>query len=377
MKKFNNPIYVTKPLLADLGDINKKLKQIWDAAWLTNNGRQHQSLEEELKKLLKVPYLSLYNNGTIALIAALKCLHLAGEVITTPFTFPATVHSLTLCGLTPVFCDIDQETMNLDANKLEELITSKTSGILGVHVFGSPCDVHKIQTIANHFNLKVIYDAAHAFNLEIDGVGIGTFGDVSMFSFHATKLFHTIEGGALTFNSKVLKEDSDLIKNFGIKNENEVVLPGFNGKMNELQAAIGLVNLEYLADERAKRQQIIDTYKSYLQDVKGIKYYNLSPNIKPSLQYFVIRINAEEFGKTRDQVYQALRDCNVFARKYFFPLCSNYPCYQKYSSASKAKLPVANKVVSEVLSLPLYGDLKISEVEQICDILIGLSKNRS
>lgn len=374
MKPFNNPIFVTRPLLPNLNDISEKMQQIWDAAWLTNNGKQHQKLESELMRVLKVPYLSLFNNGTIALMVALQSLNLSGEVIVTPFTFPATIHALSLCGIKPVFCDIHNDTMNINVAKIEELITSVTTGILGVHVFGMPCDVIGIQKISDKYGLKVVYDAAHAFCTEIDGTGIGTYGDITMFSFHATKLFHTVEGGALSFNDANLKLRCDLLKNFGIKNEDEVVAIGLNGKMNEVQAAIGLINLNYIESERQKRAKIIETYCENLGKIKGISFCMPGESVKKSFQYFVIRIDKNEFGLSRDKVYEKLKNYNIFARKYFYPLCSNYSCYKELISADKRKLPVANIVASETLSLPLYGALEVDEVLQICDIIKSFKK---
>ena len=373
MKPFDKPIFVTRPLLADLNDVQKELEEIWESQWLTNNGAKHQKLEEELKKVLKVSGISVFNNGEIALIVAVQSLRLAGEVITTPFTFPGTPHVLAWNNITPVFCDIDEETMTLDAEKIEGLITSKTTGILAVHVYGMPCNVTKIQEIADRYGLRVVYDAAHAFGAEIDGVGIGTFGDISMFSFHSTKLFHTVEGGALTFNVPHYKPRIDLLKNFGIKNEEEVVMPGINGKMNEVQAAIGLINLGLIDAGREKRRRIVDTYTQHLEDVEGIEVFEIPSNVKRSYQYFVIRIS-DEFGCSRDEVYTEFKKYNVFARKYFYPLCSDYSCYRHLPSSNPESLPVAHKVVREVLCLPLYGNLKLDEVERICVMLKTFGK---
>ena len=373
MEPFEKPIFVTRPILANLDDVNQELHEIWESQWLTNGGAKHQKLEEELKKVLKVPGISLFNNGEIALIVSIQSLRLAGEVITTPFTFPGTPHVLAWNNITPVFCDIDESTLTIDAKKIERSITSRTTGILGVHVYGMPCNVTKIQEIADRYGLKVVYDAAHAFNTEIDGVGIGTFGDISMFSFHSTKLFHTIEGGALTFNSPHLKQRIDLLKNFGIKNEEEVVLPGINGKMNEVQAAMGLINLKLIDAERGKRQKIVDAYTKNLADIAGIKVFEIPDGVKRSYQYFVIRIS-DEFGCTRDEVYTEFKKYNVFTRKYFYPLCSEYSCYRHLPSSNPENLPVAHKVVKEVLCMPLYGNLKLEEVEKICDILKGLKR---
>jgi dTDP-4-amino-4,6-dideoxygalactose transaminase len=369
MRPFDKPIYLTRPILPDLDLVHAKLEEIWEAQWLTNNGTQHRALEKELCSILKTPYLSLFNNGTIALIVAIQSLKIHGEVITTPFTFPATPHVLSWNGITPVFCDIEDDSMNIDASKIEALITPKTSAILGVHVFGTPCDVFKIQQIADKYGLKVVYDAAHAFNTEIDGAGIGSFGDISMFSFHATKLYHTIEGGALVFRDAELKKQIDLLKNFGIKNEEEVILPGINGKMNEVQAAIGRINLNYIDDEREKRRRIIEIYLDGLKGVPGISHYSVPDHINNSYQYFVVRINRDGYGLSRDEVYSRFRELNVLTRKYFYPLCSDYDCYKHLDSAAPEKLPVAKKVVEEVLCLPLYGSLEHAHVERMCEIV--------
>lgn len=373
MKPFEKPIYVTRPLLADLSEVNVALQEIWESQWLTNGGAKHQLLEEELKRTLKVPSLSLFNNGTIALIVAIQSMRLSGEVITTPFTFPATTHVLPWNNITPVFCDVDEETLTLDPQKMESLMTAKTTGILGVHVYGMPCDVFGIQEIADRYGLRVIYDAAHAFGTEINGRGIGTFGNVSMFSFHSTKLFHTLEGGALTFNDPHLKTRIDLLKNFGIKNEEEVIMPGINGKMNEVQAAVGLINLRYLDEERRKRQVIVETYRKNLSEIEGIKFFSIPENVRNSYQYLMIRVT-EEFGVDRDYIHAELKKYNVITRKYFYPLCSNYSCYRQLPSANPANLPVAHKIVKQVLCLPLYGSLKLDEVEIICDLIKSFKK---
>lgn len=373
IKPFEKPIYVTRPMLADLNEVNRELREIWASQWLTNGGTKHQELEEELKKTLKVPGLSLFNNGTIALIVAIQSLRLSGEIVTTPFTFPATPHVLPWNNINPVFCDIDETTLTLDTEKLEKAITPKTTGVLGVHVYGMPCDVHTIQEIANRYGLRVIYDAAHAFGTEVDGEGIGNFGDISMFSFHATKLFHTVEGGALTFNAPHLKARIDLLKNFGIKNEEEVIMPGINGKMNEVQAAIGLINLKCIDEERAKRQKIVEAYKKNLADIPGIRVFEIPENIRNSYQYFMIRIG-KEFGRSRDEVHTELKKYNVITRKYFHPLCSDYSCYSHLPSASPENLPVAHKVVREVLCMPLYGDLELEAVEKICLVIKNLKQ---
>ncbi len=369
IQPFDKPIYVTRPLLPDLQKLTKRLEGVWASQWLTNNGPQHVSLEKKLQDLLKVPNLSLFNNGTIALITACQSLRLSGDVITTPFTFPATPHVLSWNNIKPIFCDIDPVTMNIDAQKIESMITPQTTGILAVHVFGAPCDGNKIQEIADRYGLKIIYDAAHAFGVEINGKGIGNFGDISMYSFHATKLFHTAEGGALAFKDSHLKPRIELLKNFGIKNEEEVVMPGINGKMNEIQAALGLVLLDYVEEERSKRKILIDTYRDLLKDVEGVTYSNDLPGMKSSCQYFVIRIDEKKFGRSRDQVYERFKEYNVFTRKYFYPLCSNYTCYRQLPSSVPGNLPVAHKIVEQVLSMPLYGGLTPDDIEKICAIL--------
>ena len=376
LTRFDEPIYVTRPLFPDLEEVNDSLKEIWESRILTNGGPKHRQLEQEINHYLKVQANCLFNNGTIALLVACQALGLSGEVITTPFTFPATPNILAWNGLTPVFCDIDPLTLTIDSKKIESLITSKTSAILGVHVYGTPCAVYEIQEIAERHKLKVIYDAAHAFGVEFDDKGIGSFGDISMFSFHATKLFHTIEGGCLTCPNPEIKQKIDLLKNFGIKNENEVVLPGINGKMNEVQAAIGLINLGLIKDEKDKRQRQLAIYRKELADIPGLYLLQESPGVTPSCQYFVIRIRADQFGCSRDEVYSRLQDYNVIARKYFYPLCSNYPCYQSLPSSNPSQLPVANEVVQEVLSLPLYGELSLEQVMMICQMIKSFYKGK-
>lgn len=370
LEPFQQPIFITRPLLPDLHELTKKLQEVWDSQWLTNNGNQHILLEKKIKELLKVPNVSLFNNGTIALIVACQSLRLSGDVITTPFTFPATPHVLAWNNIRPVFCDIDPVTMNIDADKIESMITPQTTGILAVHVFGTPCDVEKIQEIADRFGLKVIYDAAHAFQCEIGGLGIGNFGDITMFSFHATKLFHTAEGGALVFKDNNLKGRIDLLKNFGIKNEEEVIMPGINGKMNEIQAALGLGVLDSIEEERNKRKKLLDIYREYLKDIDGISILDERSDTN-SYQYFVIRVDEKLFGKSRDFIHEEFKKYNVFTRKYFYPLCSDYTCYRHLPFSTIDNLPVANKVVKEVLSMPFYGGLSEGDVEKICNILIS------
>lgn len=373
--EFSKPIYITRPLLPKMDDFIHELESIWESHILTNGAAKHQQLESQLSEYLKTPNLSLFNNGTIGLLTAVKALNLSGEVITTPFTFPATPHVLTWNNITPVFCDIDPNTMNIDPKKIVEKITNKTSAILGVHVYGIPCAVDEIEQIAKKYNLKVIYDAAHAFGVEINGRGIGTYGDLSMFSLHATKLFHTAEGGAITCSDPNLKAKIELLKNFGIKNENEVSIPGINGKLNEIQAALGLVNLKLVEAEWQARKDIFSVYRDEFLGVPGIKIHELPLNVRPSLQYIVIRINEQLFGISRDTVHLAMKENNVITRKYFFPLCSDYPCYTDLPSSSKDLLPIAHQVVNEVLCLPLYGDLGIENARKIARLLVSLKQS--
>jgi dTDP-4-amino-4,6-dideoxygalactose transaminase len=371
---FPEPIFVTCPIIPDLDKYRRRLDKIWTGKWFTNNGEQHQLLEERLKKYLDVPQISLFNNGTIALMTACRCLGLSGEVITTPFTFAATPHALTWNNITPVFCDIEPTTYTIDADKLEASITSDTTAILPVHIFGTPCNIQKIQKIADNYGLKIIYDAAHAFGTKVGNKGIGNFGDITMFSFHATKQFHTAEGGALAFGDPSLKEKIDLLKNFGIKNEEEVIIAGINGKMNELQAALGMEVIKYLDADRTQRKQLYDTYIQKLKNISGLVLPEVKKNVYNNYQYFVIRVEREKFGISRDEVHENLKKFNVFTRKYFSPLCSEYEYYRRLPSASKANLPTANKIVDEVLCMPLYGTLFVQDIEKICEIVTGFQK---
>lgn len=368
-QKFEEPIYVTRPLMPDYQAYTKKLEEVWESKWLSNGGEQHKQLENELRIYLEAPYISLFNNGTTALTLAIQALRLQGEVITTPFSFPATTHSLAWNGITPVFCDIDPVSMTIDPTRIEQLITNRTTAILGVHVYGIPCHIREIQDIADKHGLRVIYDAAHAFGTKIDGKSIGEFGDISMFSFHPTKLFHTAEGGGLTTNDPHIKARLDLLKNFGIKNEVEVTMPGINGKMNEISALMGRCVLPLVEQEMNRRAEIRDIYRREFRDVEGLETVDVPENVKNSQQYMVVRIDADKFGVARDEVYSYLREFNVYSRKYFYPLISNYPCYKQLPSAGEEALPVAAMVSQEVLCLPFYGDLKDDEVHRICELI--------
>lgn len=366
---FENPIFITSPLMPKAEDVAKKISEIWESGQVTNNGSQHKELTGQLKAYLQVPHLSLFNNGTLALLLGIKALELTGEVITTPFTFPATVQALDWNGLTPVFCDIDPITLNLDASKIEALITEKTSAILAVHVFGNPCGVEQIEKIARKHNLKVIYDGAHVFGSRINGRPISDFGDMTMFSFHATKLFNTIEGGALAVKNEEVEKKLNLLKNFGILNAEEVVLSGLNAKMNEVQAGIGLEVLKLVEEERTKRHQLKKAYEQHFEEIPGIRPITVLEGEASSYQYFVIEVDEQEFGCSRDWLHQELEKYNVFTRKYFYPLCSDFEWYQSLESAKPANLPVAQKAVKQVLSLPYYGNLKLEAVNQICQLM--------
>jgi dTDP-4-amino-4,6-dideoxygalactose transaminase len=370
MKGRNKPVYVTQPLLPDINDLQHEIQEIFESKWVTNHGFKHNLLEKRLEETLKVPNVSVFNNGTIALLTALKALDLplGSEVITSPFTFPATPHSISWNGLEPVFCDIEPDTMTLDSGKIEELITPDTSAILPVHVYGFPCDVKNIDKIARKHDLKVIYDGAHTFSTDINGRGIGTFGDITLFSFHATKLFNTLEGGCLTYNNNDLKIKIYNLRNFGIKNEEEVVDIGINGKMNEIQASIGLLNLELYKEEQLKRMEIKKLYIEQLGMIENIKIPEMPENTTDSYQYFPIIIE-DGFPVSRDQIYEKLKKQHIFSRKYFYPLCSDYDVYKNLKSSSKNNLPVANDLKNKVLCLPYYGDLDHEIIIQICEIV--------
>jgi Predicted pyridoxal phosphate-dependent enzyme apparently involved in regulation of cell wall biogenesis len=375
VNKFPNPIYVASPILPSLEDMQRELAQIWESKWLTNMGKKHFELEDKLKVELKVPNVSIFNNGAIALLTALKALDLpiGSEVITTPFTFAATPHCICWNNLKPVFCDIEPNTMTIDVNKIEALITPHTSAILAVHVYGFPCNVNKIETIAKKYSLKVIYDGAHVFSTEIDGVGIGNFGDITMFSFHATKLFHTAEGGCLTYTNNELKDKIYNLRNFGIRNEDKVVDIGINGKMNEIQSAIGLLNLKLYREEQSKRINVKKRYIENISKIKGIRIPVLPHGVSDSCQYFPIVIE-REFSMTRNAIYNILKEQNVFSRKYFYPLCSDYEPYRALPSSTKENLPVANDIKNKVLCLPFYGGLTNEVVDGICEIICNESK---
>lgn len=365
----DKPIYVTSPLLPPLEDFTFLLKEIWESKMLTNNGNFHQKLEEELAKYLKVPYLSLFTNGTLPLITALQAMRITGEVITTPFSFVATTHSLWWNGIKPVFVDIEPETCNLDPSKIEAAITPRTTAIMPVHVYGKPCKTKEIQEIANKYGLKVIYDAAHAFGVEINGESILNFGDMATLSFHATKVYNTLEGGALVVHDEQTKKRIDYLKNFGFASETEVVAPGINSKVDEVRAAYGLLNLKQVDHAINSRRKVAIRYRDELQGVKGITFFNDIPGVRHNYSYFPIFINAEEYGMTRDELYFKMKEYNVFGRRYFYPLISTFSTYRGLDSANPDNLPVATQMSNNVICLPMHHALSENEVEYILQII--------
>ena len=360
---------MTRPLLPPVDAVTRRLEQIWSTQWLTNAGPQHDELESAVRQYLRVQQLSLFNNGTIALLCAVRALELTGEVVTTPFTFPATPHALSWSGITPVFVDIDPHRLTLDPARVEERITPRTTGILAVHVYGVPCDVDGLAAVASRHKLRLLYDGAHAFGVRLNGVGIGAYGDATMFSFHATKLFHTGEGGAIACSDASLRYRVDRLKNFGIAGQEIVECVGINGKMSELQAALGLTVLDRMDEETARRRAILAIYEQRLAALPGITMMPEIPGVESSYQYCAVRIDASQFGASRDDVHQMLKTFNVFARKYFYPLCSDYDCYRDEPSVDPSRLPVARAAASQVLCLPLYGSLDHDAVHAICDIV--------
>lgn len=364
------PVYVTSPSLPSLERYTELLAEIWASKRLANSGNFHNRLERKLEEHLGVDHVCLFCNGTVALLVALQALGIdGGEVITTPFTFPATTHALNWNNVTPVFCDIDPVTFNIDPNRIEELITPQTRAILPVHVFGVPCDVDAIGTIAAKHGLRVIYDAAHAFGVEINGESVLEYGDLSMLSFHATKHFNTGEGGALVARTPEQRKRLEFLKNFGIANEETVIGPGINGKMSELQAAYGLLNLETVELERARRGKISSLYRELLAGIPGLRFSTDVPGITHNYTYFPILIDENRYGARRDELRNALKSVNVFARKYFYPLCSDYDCYGHLPSAMPENLPVARQVADQVLCLPIFADLPHDTVRIIARVI--------
>lgn len=367
MNRPNRTINVTQPCLPELDLFVKSLQDIWEQKWLTNNGKYHQKFEQQLQSYLGVNECSLLSNGTLALLIGLRALDISGQVITTPFSFVATSHSILWNGLTPVFCDIEPHTYNMDPNKIERLITPETSAIMPVHVYGNPCDMASIDTIAKNYGLKVIYDAAHAFGVTYNGESLLQAGDLSILSFHATKVFNTIEGGAIVAASPHIKAAVDSLRNFGFKDETTVEGVGINAKMNELQAAYGLLQLTTIEKEIRKRKHISDLYREKLSTIRGLRLPEQNPAVQHNYSYFPIEVDEKSAGFSRDVLYSTLKHHNINSRRYFFPLISNFKPYHMLPSAAKASLPVANKAASQILCLPIYGALSSDEVEIICN----------
>ena len=363
-------ITVTSPLLPNLDDFHQVLKEIWDSKWITNNGSFHKRLEAALCEYLKVPFISLFTNGTLPLLTALQVLRITGEVITTPYSFVATTHSIWWNNCKPVFVDIDPETGNIDPDKIEAAITPKTSAIMPVHVYGKPCNTKRIQEIADKYGLKVIYDAAHAFGVEVNGESILNAGDLSTLSFHATKVFNTIEGGAMVMHDAEMKKRIDYLKNFGFAGETEVVGPGINSKMDEMRSAYGLLNLKQVDAAIEARHQIAIRYREALRDVPGITFFDDMPGVRHNYSYFPIFVDAEKYGMTRDQLYFKMKDNGVLGRRYFYPLISSFSTYSGLPSASLENLQQAHKMAERVICLPMHHGLSETDLERVLDCIM-------
>jgi len=368
-------IYVTQPLLPSLKEFVPYLEKIWESKWLTNGGPYHQQLETELASFLGVKHLALLTNGTIALVTAFQSLRISGEVITTPYSFVATTHSLLWNGITPVFVDIDPHTCNIDPGKIEEAITPRTTAILPVHCYGIPCDVERIQKIADTYGLKVIYDAAPAFGVKYKGRSLLDHGDMSILSFHATKVFNTFEGGAIVCRDEKAKQRIDYLKNFGFAGEVTVVAPGINGKMNEFQAAFGLLQLKYISKAIERRGEIDALYRKLLSGISGISCIDRQVNTVHNYSYFPVFVGPE-FAISRDDLNHRLREHGVYPRRYYYPLISEFPMYRGLPSASRENLPVATSLSGQVICLPIYPDLKDEIVARIVDLVASAGKGR-
>ena len=363
-------ITVTSPLLPNLDEFTDSLKEIWESKWITNNGQFHQKLEAALAEYLKVPYVSLFTNGTLPLLTALQAMRITGEVITTPYSFVATTHALWWNGIKPVFVDIDPSTGNIDPQKIEAAITPRTTAILPVHVYGKPCDTEAIQTIADKYGLKVIYDAAHAFGVEVNGESLLNAGDMSTLSFHATKVFNTIEGGAMVMHDEKTKQRIDYLKNFGFANEIEVVGPGINSKMDEIRSAYGLLNLKQVDAAIAARQKVAVAYREALRNVDGISFWDDMPGVRHNYSYFPIFIDAEKYGMTRDELYMKMKDQGVWSRRYFYPLISEFSTYRGLESSRPENLPNAHRMADTVICLPMHHALSENDLNRIINSII-------
>lgn len=367
----NKIITVTSPLLPDLDEFNALLKEIWASKWITNNGSFHKQLEKKLAAYLKVPYISLFTNGTLPLITALQALRITGEVITTPYSFVATTHSLWWNGIKPVFVDIDPVTGNMDPEKIEAAITPKTTAIMPVHVYGKPCNAKRIKEIADTYGLKVIYDAAHAFGVEVNGESVLNAGDMSTLSFHATKVYNTVEGGALVMHDAETKKRIDYLKNFGFANEATVVGPGINSKMDEIRAAYGLLNLRQVDAAIEARHKVAIKYREALRGVEGITFFDDMPGVKHNYSYFPIFVDAEKYGMTRDELYFKMKEQNVLGRRYFYPLISEFSTYRGLESARPDNLSNAHKMANTVICLPMHHALSDEDVRRVIDCIIS------
>ena len=366
----NKPIYVTQPSLPPLEEYTDYLKKIWESKRLTNNGPFHQQFEKELAEYLGVKYLSLFANGTLALVTALQALRIAGEVITTPFSFVATTHSLWWNNIKPVFVDIEPDYFTLDPEKIEAAITPQTTAILPVHVYGNPCKIDEIQKIADIYGLKVIYDAAHVFGVRIKGNSILNFGDLSVLSFHATKVFNTFEGGAIICHDENTKKRIDHLKNFGFAGETTVIAPGINAKMNELQAAFGLIQLKHIDEYISRRKEIAELYRKELSGVKGIRVLYDIEGVDHSYTYFPVLVDENLYGESRDDLYERLKKNNIYGRRYFYPLISQFPTYRGLPSSKPENLPIASNIADHVICLPIYPDLKGVDIDKILSVII-------
>ena len=362
-------ITVTSPLLPSLDKFIPMLRDIWDRKWLTNNGYYHKELENALAEYLGVEHLSLFTNGTLPLITALQAMKITGEVITTPYSFVATTHSIWWNGLKPVFVDVDEDTGNIDPEKIEAAITPHTTAIMPVHVYGTPCNTKRIQEIADIYGLKVIYDAAHAFGVRKDGESVLNAGDMSTLSFHATKVYNTIEGGALVCHDAATKRRIDFLKNFGFNGETTVVAPGINSKMDEIRAAYGLLNLKQVDDAIAKRKVTAEKYREALKDVPGIRYLQDIEGVRHNYAYFPIFIDEKIYGMSRDSLYTKLQEHNIFGRRYFYPLISTFSAYKGLESANPANLPIAHKLADQVLCLPMFAGLNEDDIGRIISVV--------
>lgn len=366
----NKPILVVSPSMPPFEEYVEEIKSIWETKQLTHQGPKHQELQEKLEKYFNIDNVSLIVNGHVALEIALEALNLKGEVITTPFTFASTTQAILRCGLTPFFCDINEDDFTIDVTKIEDLITDKTCAILPVHVYGNICDVEKIEKIAKKHNLKVIYDAAHAFGEEYKGTNISNYGDISMFSFHATKVFNTVEGGCLCYNDSTLVQKINSLKQFGqIVGTDDVPLIGTNAKMTEMHAAMGLCNLKHIDEYISKRKKVVECYRHYLNNIDGIKLSPIQPDVKNNYSYFPVVFEKEKLGISRDEIATILIANNIHPRKYFYPLTSDFECCKKLDIS--ANVPIARKISDEVLTLPCYSDLSIEDVKEICHIILN------